>query len=118
MPIGWTPDERYAIDAILIAHPADSGRCFEAAQNVFPIALERDASATPWKIKPRYGRFVVPKINVGQRWFHHYTVEVEQHGVDALTGSDGTTWQAYLSTHWRYSNDLDCLHTDLRSEDQ
>jgi hypothetical protein len=118
MPIGWTPDEHDAIAAILSAHPVQSGRCFDAAQNVLPIALGRDASATPWKIKPRHGRFVVPKLGIGQRWFHHYTVEVEQHGVDALTGPSGTVWRAYLSTHWQYPDDLDCLHTGLQSEDQ
>lgn len=68
-------------------------------------------------IKPRQGRFVVPKVHTGQRWFHHYTVEVEYHGVDALTGVSGTPWSAYLSTHWEHINYLDCSKSDLQGED-
>lgn len=117
MPIGWTPNEHDAVAAILIAYPAHSGRCFDAARNILPIAQGRDAEARPWRIKPRQGRFLVPKVSVGKRWFHHYTVEVDQHGVDALTGPGGTDWRTYLPTHWQYPNALDCVQTELRNED-
>lgn len=119
MPVAWTQDEHDAVDAILIAHPVRSGRCFEAAQAILPIATGRDATARAWKIKPRSGRgrFVAPKVNFGERWFHHYTVEVEVHGVDAITGPDGTPWGAYLETHWQFTSELQRIQTDLAKED-
>ena len=80
MPIAWTPDERRAVDEALRSFPASSGKCFEAAQEIFRTAQQRSPPTKGWKIKPRLGRFIVPKIEVGQRWFHHYTVEVEHHG--------------------------------------
>jgi hypothetical protein len=118
MAVAWTSDERRAVDETLHSFPASSGKCFEAAQEVLRTAQQRSpATSKGWKLKPRYGRFVVPKTAVGQRWFHHYTVEVEQHAVDALTGTSGTVWDAYLSTHWDYSTDLAVFEHDLQRED-
>jgi hypothetical protein len=118
MAVAWTSDEHDAVDAILNTYPAPSGRCLEAARGLLPIGQARDPATCAWKIKPRQGRFVVPKIHTSKRWFHHYTVEVERHGVDALTGASGTPWNTYLSTHWEYANYLDCLKSDLQDEDQ
>jgi hypothetical protein len=118
MPVDWTSSEFEAISAVLVAHPAASNRCFEAAREVMTIARGRDAAAKGWKITPRQGRFVVPKKDVGQRWFHHFTVEVEAHGVDTLTGPGGTAWSAYLPTHWKYPQYLSCTETELESEGQ
>jgi hypothetical protein len=118
MAVEWTPDERDAVEAILLALPAQSGRCFEAARGVLPIGRARDPATSAWKIKPRQGRFVVPKVHTGQRWFHHYTVEVQRHGVDALTGAGGTPWDIYLPTHWEHSSYLHYSRSDLRDEDQ
>lgn len=106
-----------AVEAVLLAHPTASGRCFEAARAVRVIARDRDPGARVWKIRPRKGRFVVPKLSIGQRWFHHFTVEVDRHGVDALTGPDGTRWEAYLSTHWEHPSYLICTETDLEDEE-
>jgi hypothetical protein len=118
MPVEWKRNEREAVEAVLLAHPAASGRCFDAARAVLTIARGRDPAARGWKIRPRKGRFVVPKQDLGQRWFHHYTVEVDHHGVDALTGPDGTPWDAYLPTHWLHSTYLSCAETDLEDEDR
>ncbi|HSK03374.1 MAG TPA: hypothetical protein VK932_19115 [Kofleriaceae bacterium] len=71
MPVEWTPEQREAVEAVLLAYPAESGGCFEAARAVRAIARSRDSAAQGWKIRPRKGRFVVPKMNIGQRWFHH-----------------------------------------------
>lgn len=63
------------------------------------------------------GRFVVPNQAIGQRWFHHFTVEVERHGVDALTGPSGTLWGSYLSTHWQHPESLRCTESNLEDEE-
>ena len=118
MPVEWERNEREAVEVVLSAYPAVSGRCFEAARAVLAIARGHDPAARGWKIRPRMGRFVVPAQELGQRWFHHFTVEVERHGVDALTGPDGTPWDAYLETHWEHPRYLSCTETDLEEEDR
>ena len=65
-----------------------------------PIGRERDAQAQVWQLLPTEGIYVVPKLELGQRWFHHFTVEVEAHCVDALTGASGTPRSEYLDEHW------------------
>jgi hypothetical protein len=117
MSIRWAPDARDAVDTILIAHPAPSGRCFHAARAIHPIACHLDPRARAWKVTPRVGRFIVPKRDIGQRWFHHITVEVDDHGVDALTGPDGTPWPDYLPTHWLHDHHLQCTEADLTGEE-
>ena len=84
---------------------------------MLPIAQQLDRRARAWKLTPRLGRFVVPRSDVGQRWFHHFTVEVDDHGVDALTGPDGTSWQHYLPTHWQHDRHLRCTEADLAGEE-
>lgn len=116
--VAWTHDEQAAVEATLERFPVASGRCFDVARDVLEVARSRDATSKAWKIKPRQGRFVVPKIHLGQRWFHHFTVEVEHHGVDALTGSAGTPWQSYLGVHWKYADDLLCIESSLQDEAQ
>lgn len=118
MAVTWTHGQHEAIEATLERFPARSGRCLDAAREILEVARPRDATSKAWKIKPRQGRFVVPKIHVGQRWFHHFTVEVEDHGVDALTGPSGTPWHSYLSDHWKYATDLLCVESRLQDEDQ
>src|SRR5262249_29944221 len=113
MAIQWALDARDAVDAVLSAHPAASGRCFNEAKAIHPIAGTLNPQARAWKVTPRVGRFVVPKRDLGQRWFHHITVEADAHGVDALTGPDGTSWPDYLSTHWLHDRHLRCTEADL-----
>jgi hypothetical protein len=47
------------------------------------------------------------------RWFHHITVQVDAHAVDALAGPDGTAWSDYLPLHWQYPKYLRLTETDL-----
>jgi hypothetical protein len=44
-------------------------------------------------------------------------VEVDDHGVDALTGPDGTSWPHYLPTHWLHDRHLQCTEADLTGEE-
>lgn len=118
MPIRWSTAQRREVQDCLSAHPAPSGRCLEAARGVLPVARARDADARSWKISPLEGYFVVPRQSVGGRWFHHYTVEVELHYVDALTGVSGTVSDAYLAEHWRYPERLGFTDVDLSKEER
>jgi hypothetical protein len=113
MTIRWSADQRDAVDAALIEHPAPSGRCFYAARAILPVAQCIDRDARPWKITPAAGRFVAPCSAMEQRWFHHITVQVDAHAVDALTGADGTAWPDYLPRHWQYPKYLRLIETDL-----
>ncbi len=49
---------------------------------------------------------MVPKLKPERPWFHHITVEVEAHLVDALTGADGTPRSSYLEQHWTETDAL------------
>jgi len=113
MGIRWSRSERDAVDAVLREHPAPSGRCFRAAWAILPIAQRVDPDARPWKLTPTAGRFVAPRSDVELHWFHHITVEVDAHAVDALTGADGTTWSDYLPRHWQYPKHLRLTEADL-----
>jgi hypothetical protein len=113
MGIRWSRTERDAVDAALLEHPAASGRCFHAARAILPHAQRVDSDARPWKIAPTAGRFVAPRSDVELRWFHHITVQVDAHAVDALTGADGTAWQDYLPRHWQYPKHLRLTEVDL-----
>lgn len=92
MPIAWTRPQRQRVQRALRDHPADSGRCEQAARRILPTAHERDAAAQIWQLWPadEDASFVIPKAPAGVLWYIHYTVEAEQHCVDALTGVDGT----------------------------
>jgi len=113
MGIRWSRAERDAVEAALIEHPAPSGRCFHAARAILPLAQRVDRDAKPWKITPAAGRFVAPRGDMELRWFHHITVQVDAHAVDALAGPDGTAWSDYLPLHWQNPKYLRLTETDL-----
>jgi hypothetical protein len=92
----WTPDQRKRVEAVLSKYPVESARCAIAAKRIHPIAIELDVDAEVWRCSPRYGRFVDPQ----RRWFHHVTVRVADHYVDALTGADGLSAAEYFVHHW------------------
>jgi hypothetical protein len=108
MPIAWTRPQRQRVQRALRDHPADSGRCEQAARRILPTAHERDAAAQIWQLWPadEDASFVIPKAPAGVLWYVHYTVEAEQHCVDALTGVDGTPRDSYLETHWKAPDQL------------
>jgi hypothetical protein len=108
MPIAWTRPQRQRVQRALRDHPADSGRCEQAARRILPTAHERDAAAQIWQLRPadEDASFVIPKAPAGVLWYIHYTVEAEQHCVDALTGVDGTPRDSYLETHWKAPDQL------------
>lgn len=109
--IVWTGEQRDRVERVLASYPAASGRCESAAWEVLPIGCERDPEAQVWQLLPSEGLYVVPRIELAQRWFHHFTVEVEAHCVDALTGADGTPTAAYLDEHWTETDAISWVAT-------
>lgn len=91
---------------MLARHGIQSGRCEEAAREMLPIGRERDRDARAWRLFPREGRYVVPKVRLERPWYFHVTVEAEAHYVDALTGAYGTPSGQYLVEHW---NEADAI---------
>jgi hypothetical protein len=117
MPIDWSSQQRRRVEAVLAEYPFASGRCVDAARNLLPTALERDAQARPWKLLPCEGWFVVPRRSLGgQRWRFHVSVKVAHHFVDALTGVDGTVKEMYLDSHWQYPESLEWVDVNLTDE--
>ena len=117
MPVPWTPQQAVLVDTLVSSHPPSSGRCVELARAILPIALELDSGARALLLrpKPNRGRFVVPRAGE-RRWYHHALVDVDDHGVDALTGAEGTPLDVYLSTHWRFPEALALAAHDLTPE--
>jgi len=104
MTIAWTRVQRNAVERIFDDHPADSGRCREAAAAVLPIATQVDPCARTVKVVPADPRapFVNPRIPLKRQWHYHCTTEASEHYVDVLTGPDGTKTDQYRTTHWQY----------------
>jgi hypothetical protein len=102
------------VQAVLDAHPAESGRCREAARGVLPLARNVDELAAIAKLLPRpgLGWFVCPARRIDARWSHHFSVRVCEHLVDALSGPDGTPAPSYLAQHWRYPEALQWVDPD------
>lgn len=113
MAIGWSDEQRERVVHILVEYPVASGRCETVAWSILPIAKERDVAAEVWELRPSEGRYIVPKMEPPKPWFHHLTVEVEAHCVDALTGSSGEPRSAYLENHW---TDIEAIAWVLKQE--
>lgn len=112
--VAWTSAQEAEVERLLRAHPAATGRCASLARDLLPIARGRDADAHGLLIRPKpgQGRYVVPRAGT-HRWFHHVTVGVEAHCVDALTGKAGTERGQYLPRHWRHPDALCVERSDL-----
>lgn len=96
MAVGWSERQEGVVRGALAEHDVDSGECALAAAKILPVALERDRSAVARRCDPNYGRFVSPQ----RKWYHHVSVRVEGHHVDALTGAPGLECDDYFSTYW------------------
>ena len=73
---------------------------------------KREPQAQVWQLLPAEGLLRgAQEIELGQRWFHHFTVEVAAHCVDALTGADGTPRSAYLDKHWTETDAISWVAT-------
>lgn len=93
--IRWKPDQKRRVATVLRSHPRTSDRCARAAEAILPIALEVDGAAHARVIEPEGAVYVQPK-DLDVRWFHHVTVSVDTHHVDALTGPPGHDQATYL----------------------
>lgn len=102
--IAWTSDQRARVEQVLTSYPVASGRCESVAWEILPIGRERDPS----------GLYVVPRVELTQFWFHHFTVELDAHCVDALTGADGTPRSTYLGEHWTETDAISWVAVEER----
>ncbi len=107
MTISWDSQQKHAIHGILGKYPPDSGQCFEAADEILPVAKECDETAQILQITSKTrAPYITPKIRLAKPWYEHRTTEVMKHCVDSLTGPDGTESDVYLETHWKYPDAL------------
>jgi hypothetical protein len=104
MAIPWSEAQRWRVSTALRRFPPQSGCCEDAARAVLPVAREVDPSSCGILIKPAgRARYVLPKVPLdGSPWRFHVTVRAREHYVDALTGADGTSIDAYFAQHWKY----------------
>lgn len=70
------------------------------------MAREIESAARARKLVPTEGWFVLPKVSVGARWYEHFSVHLQCHYVDALTGADGTDDASSLEVHWKHPESL------------
>jgi hypothetical protein len=105
--VSWTPSQRVVVERVLREHPPASGRCAQAARTVLPHAIELDADAGALVIEPTEGIYVETTHEYGGRpWFHHVTVDVQAHRVDAMTGVDGHPAASYVRSFFRHADVL------------
>ncbi len=100
--IPWAPQQRNAVAAILDAHPAVSGRCAQAARALLTTAIQLDRRAHAVVVEPASPAIYVLAKGLAVRWFHHVTVDVAVHRVDALTGPDGHPRTSYLRPYFEH----------------
>jgi hypothetical protein len=88
---------------------------------VLLTAREADAAARPRIVLPRDpdAVYVLPRtVSPRSGWYHHLTVEVVAHNVDALTGVDGHEVRSYLAAFFEAPElhrieDVDLARRDL-----
>jgi hypothetical protein len=123
MAVMWTTAQREHVEDRLAARPLGASHwCVALAREILPIARERDIAARGLVIRPAFGLVRYPTMRSRNRaappWFHHVTVAVDGHGVDALTGANGTDLAAYLTTHFENTpGDLCFDERDANLED-
>lgn len=100
--IEWSTDQRGRVAEIFEHYPPHSARCATAAKELLPTAREIDRNSRAMKVSPRVGLYVAPRTRVGGTWFHHVTVDVSVHYVDALTGPDGREHATYLEHYFKH----------------
>src|SRR5690606_34994222 len=102
MAIGWHTSLQPHVQPLMDEHPLSDSGCATLARALFPLARQHDAQAAGLVVRANtpQGRYPVMRPRGVRRfWFHHVTVGVEAHCVDALTGTWGTPRAQYLSTH-------------------
>lgn len=99
MAVPWTPAEAGTVDALIAAHPITGG-CAPLARALLPVARGRDVSAQGLVIRADADqvKYACVRHRLGGRyWYHHVTVGVAEHCVDAVTGTPGVEQQRYLT---------------------
>jgi hypothetical protein len=98
--IPWNDRQRNHVAQILERYPVTSNRCATAACGILPTAQDLEAAAHMLVVRPGgFAIYVQPK-DLPVRWFHHVTVAVVEHCVDALTGADGHPRDTYLTEYF------------------
>jgi hypothetical protein len=118
MAVAWTEDQEAAVKEQLQIYPAATGLCRNLARALLPVARERDEQSHGLLILPKPGKGyrVVPKVSLFGSWDHHFTVGVDGHCVDALTGASGTERDQYLARHWQYADAICIERCSLEDE--
>jgi len=118
MAVNWPKKRRETVERILKNYPPETGHCAEAANEVWPHAVEQDASAAKWEIAPKFGRgklLIATNMSLkGARWFWHVCVEAEAHCVDALTRANGEPKSTYLDLILKYPKEYELVPWDGR----
>lgn len=101
MAVSWSKVQRRRVASAVRRYPCALSRCGDLAVYVLPHAVQVDGSAEILEITPVGGERCVIQARADVRpWAWHYTVAVEAHLVDALTGADGMDRSAYLAHCW------------------
>lgn len=109
--VPWKIKQRGRVERSLLRHPASSGRCREAAEEILPVAIEVDSGAARIRLSPRgspKARFLVLRTPIPNAypWQDHDTVQVVEHFVDALTSASGFDASSYVERFFRYADQI------------
>jgi hypothetical protein len=105
--LSWTPPQRAAVERALREHPLASGRCARAARAILAHATALDSGASALVIEPTQGIYLETTHEYGgQPWFHHVTVDAQDHRADGMTGVDGHPAASYIGAFFRHTDVL------------
>lgn len=94
MSLPWTDADRTAVENALAGHPAESNRCEVVAEEVVGIAVRAGWAARRRSVDILEGfvaaKFIHPRRWPNLGWQYHVLAETREHGVDAISGPDGT----------------------------
>ncbi len=102
MAVPWNPARSIRVDTLLKEYTVESP-CAEVARRLLPIAREETPDSAGVIIRANTGQARYPVVNprgVRLFWFYHVAVLVQDHCVDALTGTPGTHRENYFEMHF------------------
>lgn len=122
MPVHWSHSHRANVEHLIDTHPVTTSDCAVLGRKLLPIARQHETAAHAMVIRAdtRQSRFACIKPrhpDVKRHWYHHVTIAVDGHGVDALSGADGTPLEDYLHEHFVNVRDLWLDDTDPDLQD-
>jgi hypothetical protein len=99
MSIRWNDAEAARVEALIAHHPISTG-CAPLGRAILPVARGHDPLAQGVVVRADTDQVKYACVRHrlgGKYWYHHVTVGVADHCIDALTGTPGRQRTEYLA---------------------